>query len=78
MKTFEVPISDCGCFIVGEIGPDVFDPPPNGKAYPKFGIIIWYESSEAVGEAAGAACAAHWKRTADRSPPVSSQNRGAK
>ncbi len=59
MKTFELPISDCQCFVVGEIGPDVFS--RIGKPLPKRGIIIWYEEKEAGVAACKAVAQAHYE-----------------
>lgn len=44
MQTFTLPVSDCGLFAGGEIGPDVFDTQP--KPVPRYGVIVWYESKE--------------------------------
>jgi hypothetical protein len=62
-KTFELPVSDCGCFVAGEIGPDCFDPTRLGgnKPYPSFGVIVWYEDKETAKAAFKAATGAHFK-----------------
>ena len=57
--TFQLPVSDCGYFCAGEIGPDSFDTDGNGP-YPKYGVIVWYESKEAAREALVATTQAHW------------------
>lgn len=58
-QTFELPVSDCGCFAVGEIGPDTFET-GGGKPYPKFGVIVWYSTKDAARAACIAASQAHW------------------
>jgi hypothetical protein len=65
LKMFSLPVSDCDCFKAGEIGPDSFatPPPPAGevpKPWPKHGVIIWYESEEAMHAAMIACTKAHW------------------
>lgn len=59
-KQFELPVSDCRLFVGGEIGPDAFDDNGN-RPYPKFGVIIWYESQELAKAAVKAVVQAHWK-----------------
>lgn len=64
-KTVTLPISDCECFIAGEIDnfyPPLIDPPTlaQGKAPPKYGVIIWYENKETAKAAAIAVTSAHW------------------
>lgn len=56
MKKFELPVSDCGDFMAGEIDKSIFDDPTK----PKFGVVIWYESMEAAKLATQAVIAAHW------------------
>jgi hypothetical protein len=60
MKTFTLPVSDCGMFVAGEIGPDVFTDDRGMGPVPKHGVIIWYESKEACKEAFANVCGAHW------------------
>jgi len=69
MKTFELPVSDCGCFVVGYITDDtvssMFTHRP-GPA-PEFGVIVWYKDEEAAKAAFRAAQDAHWTTvSADR------------
>lgn len=66
MKTFDLPVSDCGCFVVGAIGPESFET-SDGKPYPEFGVIVWYSTEEAAKAAFKAACDAHWP-DADTTP----------
>lgn len=57
MKTFELPISDCGFFVGGEINAGSFD---MGEPTPRHGIIIWYEDKETCKAALQAVMNAHW------------------
>lgn len=57
--TFELPVSDVGMFVAGEIGPDSFDTNGN-QPYPKYGVIVWYESKELAKEAVARTAGAHW------------------
>lgn len=57
MKQFQLPVSDCGCFVAGEIGPELFS---QMDGLPKYGVIVWYEGVDAVKAATVAASAAHW------------------
>lgn len=60
MKTFTLPVSDCGCFVAGQIDESIMRSPPGEKPYPRFGVIIWYETPEAAKAAWVAASQAHW------------------
>lgn len=59
-REFSLPVSDCGCFVAGEIpamsGPD-------GKPWPKNGVIIFYENIETMKAAFKAASDAHWPQS---------------
>ena len=68
MKTVTLPVSDCGCFVAGKIGPESFNAPPGERAYPEFGVIIWYETKEAAKAACAAAVGAHWPEPAHVPP----------
>lgn len=57
MKQFQLPVSDCGCFVVGEIGPEIFS---RFEGVPKYGVVVWYKSLDAVKAASAAASDAHW------------------
>lgn len=61
MKTMTMPVSDCGCFVGGVLDDDTISSfrshEPN---LPKFGIVIWYESQEAIQAAMKAVSDAHW------------------
>jgi len=59
LKTFELPVSDCGYFVAGEIGPESFETNSN-QPYPKYGVIVWYETKEAAKAATISAVRAHW------------------
>lgn len=62
MKTFTLPASDCGCFVGGILDDDTisrFHYDGNGDP-PKYGVIIWYKSKDAMKEAMSAVSAAHW------------------
>lgn len=60
MKMFELPVSDCGCFVAGLLD-DVPKPEmPNGEEPPRFGVVIWYKTKEASKAACDAAVKAHW------------------
>jgi hypothetical protein len=58
-KTVELPISDCGYFVAGEL-PDVAAHGLFDTAPPKYGVIIWYEDKETAKAACIAASKAHW------------------
>lgn len=60
MKTFNLPVSDVGMFIVGEIGPDAFTNDRGMGPTPKYGVIVWYESLDVAKEAFAYTCEAHW------------------
>ncbi len=61
MKTFELPVSDCGCFVVGVIDETtVAGMNDLEKKMPEFGVIVWYESKEAAKAAFQAVQRAHW------------------
>lgn len=61
MKTFEIPVSDCGCFVVGMIDEStVGSMNTDEKKMPEFGVIVWYESEEAARFAFQAVQKAHW------------------
>jgi hypothetical protein len=45
MKTFTLPVSDCGCFHAGELAGDIVPVPANGET-PQFGVVIWYRDKE--------------------------------
>jgi hypothetical protein len=61
MKTFTLPVSDCGCFVAGELNEsklsaeimDQGDPP-------RYGVVIWYRDKDVAREAVIAASQAHW------------------
>lgn len=62
-KTFALPVSDCGCFQAGVIdSKHIFPDMPEGKAPPKFGVLVWYETEAIAKEACGAAMDAHWEK----------------
>jgi hypothetical protein len=59
MKTFEIPASDCGCFVGGYLSGDVIaDMAENGA--PEHGIVIWYKDKETMLAAMKAVQEAHW------------------
>ena len=61
MPKFELPTSDCGCFTAGDLTGMVTPPEaPEGEEAPKYGLIIWYRSKDAIKEAYDAAAKAHW------------------
>ena len=61
MKTFEIPVSDCGQFVGGELDDNtIAQYRDTEKPLPKHGIIIWYENSEHARAALQAVMAAHW------------------
>lgn len=58
MKTFELPVSDCGCFVAGELG-DLHPPEHDGEIM-KYGVVVWYRDRDTARVAAIAATQAHW------------------
>lgn len=58
-RTFELPISDCGYFVAGEIGPDSFDTNGN-EPYPPYGVIVFYKTKDAAKAPVEAIVKAHW------------------
>lgn len=61
MKTFELPVSDCGCFIVGYLDEGVIaSMNTDEKKMPEFGVIVWYKTEEVAKAAFHATQEAHW------------------
>lgn len=56
VKTFKLPVSDCGDFVVGQINADTF----KDDTKPEFGIVVWYKSKELAKLAAQSVMSAHW------------------
>lgn len=77
MKTFSLPASDCGCFIVGAIDRTTIgefaDHDANGEELPEFGVIVWYKSEEAAKAAFQAVQKAHWPE--ETATPATSTDR---
>ena len=64
-KLFQLPVSDCGCFVGGIIDASIFEKAPEDVPWPACGIIVWYESEDACREAMQAAMKAHWPEAPD-------------
>lgn len=60
MKTFELPVSDCGWFVAGDLTDFPQPNPQPGEEPPKYGVIVWYKDKEAIRVACAAATNAHW------------------
>lgn len=61
MDRFELPKSDCGCIVAGDLT-GMATPPEcePGEEAPKYGVIVWYKSKEAIKDACNAVTKAHW------------------
>jgi hypothetical protein len=63
-KTFELPVSDCGCFTAGELpasaAAELLEAFEDNRAPPKYGVIVWYKDKETAKAACIAATKAHW------------------
>lgn len=71
MKTFELPVSDCGCFVVGFVDEGtVASMNTLEKKMPEFGVIVWYESEEAAKAAFKAAQEAHWPSSVETADAI--------
>jgi len=78
MKTFNLPVSDCGCFVVGAIdGTTVDSMNTPEKKMPEFGVIVWYETEEAANAAFKAATQAHWDSERPTTTELASNKREA-
>jgi len=78
MKTFELPVSDCGCFVAGMISDDTIRDmreQPEMGVMPEFGVIVWYESEDAARAAFKAVQFAHWQKNAEPTADVASAER---
>lgn len=61
MKTFELPVSDCGHFVGGELTEDTIAQHRDAETdTPKYGVIVWYRGKEHVKAALQAVMDAHW------------------
>jgi len=60
MKTFELPVSDTGNFIVGVLTDETISQLRGGGSLPEHGIIVWYRDKETAKAAFQAAVNAHW------------------
>lgn len=56
-KSFQLPVSDCGCFVAGKISAATFEGDNN---WPEHGVLVFYRTEEAAKEAIQAAVSAHW------------------
>lgn len=60
-STVTLPVSDCGRFVAGRIGPEDMVREGAEGELPPFGVIIWYESEAAAKAAVKAVTEAHWR-----------------
>jgi hypothetical protein len=61
MKTFELPVSDCGMFIAGVINETTF---ADMDDKPEHGVVIWYKDVDTMRAAMKALMESHWDKPA--------------